>query len=309
MNEHQLDDRQDGAQDGGARNGGARQDGPRPAAQRAQGVRPPVPAEAPRPPVDLRSEIQARARVVPVDQLQQGGTKFVRVINTEVLGQIVARAAQTLLEKHQVHLKAEEKAAMQQAARAEVTKLMNAHKRMAAAKAEEEERRRSLEGSVEQLQAEFRRALERLEAERQRQEEQGRARSEQVAALESQIGELSSALRDKGAALTREDTRPFLLDGKLDWTDPNFFWKSRLLNWVFLQNLDLRGRQLDPIAFLTEGGDPLGRTPEGGGAVGDLTPSDPERSGDEREVAAGERVADRAGGDASSLAEWLVKQL
>ena len=278
---------------------------------------------------DLRQEIKAQAKVVPLEKLRKGGTQFVRVIDPRAIERIVGDSVRRALEQHKQLLTSEEREAIERDATSGFTQLLSEHKKLQAEKdqleAEKsaaEAQRESLAQQVDALRTDLEIEQRRLGDERQRQAERvegiqfsaqaldelerrvhallrrmldageltppgfmtppdgiqqfhqeleatvhrvmqaerkkratvgGDATEDAVDLLERRIEKLTRALQETERQLSAAPSDPFAehrpasafteVQG-ISADDPGFKWRSALLRWVFLTNLEQHGLEI-----------------------------------------------------------------
>ncbi|MEZ6183721.1 MAG: hypothetical protein R3F62_01780 [Planctomycetota bacterium] len=127
----------------------------------------------------LGQRIQQEARVVPLDKLKQGGTKFVRVISPDTIVRIVGESLENALAEHSFLLDEDERKLIAKEARVGFSQLLVQHKKL-------QEERQELQGKLA---------------------EEVKARGEQQAQLEQQIARLREQLEADQSRLDRERQR------------------------------------------------------------------------------------------------------
>jgi hypothetical protein len=152
----------------------------------------------------IREEINQKARIVPVDKIQKGGAKFVRVINPSTLSEIVGKAVVAVLEGRGAGVAEQERAEIQAQARKQFMDLLGEHQRVLAEKNKTDAERAKLEMARQKAVAEKEAAdQQRAEVERERTRALAEA-NEQRAELEQERLKALAQAREQREELERE---------------------------------------------------------------------------------------------------------
>ena len=157
---------------------------------------------------DLGQRIQDEARVVPLDKLKKGGTKFVRVISPETIVRIVGESLENALAEHSFLLDEDERKLIAKEARLGFSQLLIRHKQL-------QEEAQQLQGKLdeevkargkqeEQLERQIARMREQLESEQSRLASE-KQRAEGVHIAPASMDELQKRLEATARRLVDED--------------------------------------------------------------------------------------------------------
>ncbi|MCA8922615.1 MAG: hypothetical protein KDD82_12450 [Planctomycetes bacterium] len=185
---------------------------PQPAAQPAAQPKPkpkaaPAGGQRGEPTEGLGKRIQDEARVVPLDKLKKGGTKFVRVISPDTIVRIVGESLENALAEHSFLLDEDERKLIAKEARVGFSQLLIQHKQLQAERVELQDKLaeevKARDKQQEELEQQVNRLREQLESDQTRLERE-RERAEGVRIAPASMDELERRLEGCARRLVEE---------------------------------------------------------------------------------------------------------